>query len=125
MEDVLEFFESADLVIESKGVHVDLNVRNGRRLLNFDQSLAVGHKRQRLCRSKEASMAMADDLHPDAVWCSSQRQETMKSTGLKVEAESQDLRNVEAMVLDPEELIMELEAWNVVKEPPPEHTMDM
>jgi len=70
-------------------------------------------------------MAMIDDLHPDAVWCSSQRQETMKSTGLKVEAESQDLRNIEALVLDPEELIMELEAWNVVKEPPPEHTMDM
>ena len=41
------------------------------------------------------------------------------------EAESQDLRNIEALVLDPEELIMELEAWNVVKEPPPEHTMGM
>jgi hypothetical protein len=29
------------------------------------------------------------------------------------------------MALDPEEFITELEAWNMAKEPPPEHAMDM
>jgi hypothetical protein len=67
-------------------------------------------------------MTSVDDLHPDAAWCSSHRQETMKSTGLKVEAESQDLRNAEAMVSDPEELVLELDLWNAPKDPPPEHT---
>jgi hypothetical protein len=117
-----EFFESIGLVIESKGVYVDLNARNGRRLLNFNQALAVGHKRQRLSRSKEASMTTADGLRPDAAWCSSHRQETTKSTGLKVGAESQDLRDAEAMVLGPEELVLELDLWNAPKDPPPEHT---
>ena len=35
VEGVLELYVSIDLVVESKGVYVDLNVRNGRRLLNF------------------------------------------------------------------------------------------
>jgi hypothetical protein len=72
-------------------------------------------------------MAMIDDLHPDAVWCSSQRQETMNSTGLKVEAEARTCGTSKpwCWTLKSSSLTMELEAWNVVKEPPPEHTMDM
>jgi hypothetical protein len=70
-------------------------------------------------------MSKIDGLHPNAVWCSSQVVENMKSTGLKVEAEGNDLRHIEPVVLDPEELILELEVWNVAKDPPPEHTMDM
>ena len=63
-------------------------------------------------------MAVIDDLHPDAVWCGSQRQETMKSTGLKVEVEARTcgMSKPWCWALKSSPLIMELEAWNVVKE---------
>ena len=41
VEDILEFYVSIDLVVESRGVYVDLNVRNGRRMLNFGDASAA------------------------------------------------------------------------------------
>jgi len=79
VEDILEFYVSIDLVVESKGVYVDLNVRNGRRMLNFGDTSAATTQtaRVRSTRTKEASMSNLDDLHPDAVWCSTQIVEVM------------------------------------------------
>ena len=62
----MEFLESIDLVVESEGTYVDLNVRNGRRLLNFGSVSDTMKNRLRPTRTKEASMASLEDLHPDA-----------------------------------------------------------
>lgn len=125
VEDILEFFESIDLVVESKGVYVDLNVRNGRRLLNFSEGSPAQtiHKRSRPMRTKEASIKKLNDLHPDTKWCSDSVLAFMKEKDLKVEATDQDLKNITAPIVDPEELLLEYEAWDAVQNPPAEHTM--
>ena len=69
VEDIFGFYISIDLVVESKGIFVDLNVRNGRRLLNFGTGSESTKQRARPTRSKEASMEKLQDLHPDAMWC--------------------------------------------------------
>ena len=69
VEDIFGFYISIDLVVESKGTFVDLNVRNGRRLLNFGTGSESTKQRARPTRSKEASMEKLQDLHPDAMWC--------------------------------------------------------
>ena len=67
VEDIMEFLESIDLVVESEGTYVDLNVRNGRRLLNFGSVSDTMKNRLRPTRTKEASMASLEDPHPDAI----------------------------------------------------------
>ena len=106
VEDILEFFTSIDLVVESKGVHVDLNARNGRRVLNFGDTSAATTQtaRVRSTRTKEASMSKLEDLHPDAMWCSAQIVEGMHKSDFKVEARDMDLKNIIPVTLDPEEL---------------------
>ena len=127
VEDILEFFVSVDLVVESKGVYVDLNVRNGRRMLNFGDASAAttSAARIRSTRTKEASMSMLEDLHPTAVWCSGKIVEEMHKSDLKVEAQDMDLKNIVPVVLDPEELEAEMAIWDVSHNPPEEHTMDL
>jgi hypothetical protein len=124
VEDILEFFESIDLVVESLGVYVDLNVRNGRRLLNFGDG-AVQHKRVRPTRTKEASMSNIDDLHPDSRFCGNQVVAVMLKSGLKCEARGADLKSMLPVEYDPEELVLEEAVWNVPLDPPAQHTMAM
>jgi hypothetical protein len=124
VEDILEFFESIDLVVESLGVYVDLNVRNGRRLLNFGDG-AVQHKRVRPTRTKGASMSNIDDLHPDSRFCGNQVVAVMLKSGLKCEARGADLKSMLPVEYDPEELVLEEAVWNVPLDPPAQHTMAM
>jgi hypothetical protein len=92
VEDILEFFTSIDLVVESKGVHVDLNARNGRRVLNFGDTSAATTQtaRVRSTRTKEAPMSKLEDPHPDAVWCSAQIFEGIHKSDFKAEARDVD-----------------------------------
>ena len=70
-------------------------------------------------------MSKLEDLHPDALWCSTQIVEVMQKSNLKVEARDMDLKHILPVVLDPEKLEAEIETWNVSHNPPPEHTMDL
>ena len=121
----MEFYVPIGLVVESKGVYVDLNVRNGRRLLKFGDGSGSAKQRVRETRTKEASMMKLGDLHPDAMWYGMKVVEGMQSTDLKVEADGSDLKNIEPLVLDPEKLQIELEVWNVARDPPPENKMEL
>jgi hypothetical protein len=113
------------LVVESKGAFVDLNVRNGRRLLNFGTGSESAKKRARPTRSKEASMEKLQDLHPDAMWCGNEIVSNIVNSKLKVEATGMDLKSIAPQTIDPEELLLGIEEWNIAKEPPPEHTWDL
>ena len=119
VEDIFEFFESIDAVVESGGVYVDLNVRNGRRLLNFKEGDRK-KKRVRPTRTKDASISKLNDLHPDAAWCGQRVVNTVAEGGLKVEAEGGDLKKEKPVVLDPEEL-----EFTCTLDPLPENTMDL
>ena len=106
---------------------VDLNVRNGRRMLNFGDTSAATTQtaRVRSTRTKEASMSKLEDLHLDAMWCSAQIVEGMHKSDFEIEARDMDLKNIIPVTLDPEELEAEIATWNVSHNPPPEHTMDL
>ena len=113
------------MVVESEGSHADLNVRNGRRLLNFGSVSDTMKNRLRPTRTKEASMASLEDLHPDAIWCSERNLQALQQNNLKVVADGSDLKDIDAIVLDPEEVEFEMEMWSEAHNPPPEHTMDL
>ena len=90
VEDIMEFLESIDLVVESEGTYVDLNVRNGRRLLNFGSVSDTMKNRLRPTRTKEASIASLEDLHPDAICCSERNLQTLQQNNLKVVADGSE-----------------------------------
>ena len=105
-------------------MYVDLNTRNGRRMLKLkfgDASAATTQTAGvRSTRTKEASMSKLEGLylHPGALWCSTRIVEVIQEPGLKVGACDTGLKNVVTVVLGPEEFEAEIEIWGVYHNPP-------
>ena len=126
VEDIFEFFNSIDAVVESEGTFVELNLRNGRRLLNFAPTKEAKNKkkkRKRLSRKSDASVDKMKDLHPHADWCGKKMVVDIMESDLKVEAMGTNMKQLPPC-LDPEE-IGELGFEGACSELVPEHTMNL